>query len=265
MTNTVSIHPLLQVKNLTVKFKSSGVPKTILEDVSFELQKNTTLGIVGESGSGKTITALSILSLIPTPPLDSIKGQILFENKDLLKCNLSEWQGIRGKRIAYIFQEPMTALNPVLTIGDQITEMVRAHNSIGRKKATQLAATLLEEVGIPSPSERLKNYPHELSGGMRQRAMIAMALSCNPEILIADEPTTALDVTIQAQVLELFKNLMQSRGMSILFVTHDLSVMAEIADYILVLKNGRVVEYAAIQEIFDAPQHPYTQELLSLT
>lgn len=264
MTSINSERPLLRVNDLTVKFKSSGEQKTILEDVSFELQKNSTLGIVGESGSGKTITALSILNLIPAPPLESIKGQIYFDDKDLLKCNQSEWQDIRGKRIAYIFQEPMTALNPVLTIGDQITEMVRAHEAISKKDATRKAVTLLEEVGIPSPSQRLKNYPHELSGGMRQRAMIAMALSCNPEILIADEPTTALDVTIQAQVLELFKSLIKSRGMSILFVTHDLSVMAEIADQILVLKNGKVVEYAAIQDVFDTPQHPYTQELLAL-
>ncbi|MCG8337225.1 MAG: ABC transporter ATP-binding protein [Proteobacteria bacterium] len=264
MTKNSREYPLLRVNNLTVTFKSSGEQKIILDDVSFELKRNSTLGIVGESGSGKTITALSILNLIPTPPLESIKGQIFFENRDLLECNRAEWRGIRGKRIAYIFQEPMTALNPVLTIGDQITEMVRAHESISKKDAIQKAVTLLEEVGIPSPMQRLKNYPHELSGGMRQRAMIAMALSCGPDILIADEPTTALDVTIQAQVLELFKSLIQSRGMSILFVTHDLSVMAEIADHIIVLKNGKVVEYAAIQEIFKTPQHPYTRELLAL-
>ena len=259
-----SENPLLKVKNLTVTFKTAGEESTILNDVSFELHKNKTLGIVGESGSGKTMTALSILNLIPTPPLESIKGEINFDGKDLLKCNSTEWQTIRGKRIAYIFQEPMTALNPVLTIGDQIIEMLRAHEPIGKNEAAKRAATLLDEVGIPSPTQRLKNYPHELSGGMRQRAMIAMALSCNPEILIADEPTTALDVTIQAQVLELFKSLIQSRGMSILFVTHDLSVMAEIADHIIVLKNGIVVEYAPIQEIFDAPQHTYTRELLAL-
>lgn len=259
-----SENPLLRVKNLTVTFKTAGEESTILNDVSFELHKNKTLGIVGESGSGKTMTALSILNLIPTPPLESIKGEIYFNGKDLLNCSSSEWQKIRGKRIAYIFQEPMTALNPVLTIGDQITEMLRVHEPIGKKEAIEKAAKLLDEVGIPSPAQRLKNYPHELSGGMRQRAMIAMALSCNPEILIADEPTTALDVTIQAQVLELFKSLIESRGMSILFVTHDLSVMAEIADHIIVLRNGIVVEYAPIQEIFDAPQHPYTQELLAL-
>ncbi len=264
MRSSRTEEPILEVNDLCVVFKTETGKTPILDNVSFRLQKNKTLGIVGESGSGKTITALSILNLIPSPPLDSITGEIRFRGENLLSFKKSQMKKIRGNRIAYIFQEPMTALNPVLTIGDQIVEMIRAHNSLGRREARDRAVQLLTEVGITSPCQRLKNYPHEISGGMRQRAMIAMALSCNPDILIADEPTTALDVTIQAQVLDLFKHLIDSRGMSIIFVTHDLGVIAEIADDVLVLQEGKTVEYNTIDEVFHHPQHPYTRELLSL-
>lgn len=256
--------PLLEAKGLSVDFVKQGRPISILKQVNFALYPQKTLGIVGESGSGKTVTALTILNLIPSPPLLGISGEILFNGVNLLQCSKKKLRTIRGRQIAYIFQEPMTALNPVLTIGEQIVEMIRAHQAIERKAAWHKAVRLLSEVGLSSPDQRMKNYPHELSGGMRQRAMIAMALSCDPEILIADEPTTALDVTIQAQVLDLFKALIASRGMSILFVTHDLSVMAEIADDLLVMKDGAVVESGAIETVFDHPRHPYTQELLSL-
>ncbi len=256
--------PLLQVIDLNVDFKSEGKTTAILKEISFVLEKGETLGIVGESGSGKTITVQSILNLIPTPPLSGISGKILFKDTDLLNCSQTQLRSIRGKEIAYIFQEPMTALNPVLSIGDQIMEMIRTHESTGRKSAFQKAVSLLEEVGIPSPEQRMKNFPHELSGGMRQRAMIAMALSCNPEILLADEPTTALDVTIQAQVLELFKELKQTRGTSIIFVTHDLGVIAEIADKLMVLRQGMIIEEGPLDQIFKSPQQEYTRELISL-
>ncbi|MBU2511388.1 ABC transporter ATP-binding protein [bacterium] len=264
MMHSQETKPILEVNDLCVVFKTEAGRATILDKVSFKLQKNKTLGIVGESGSGKTITALSVLNLIPSPPLDSMSGEIRFQGENLLTFTKSQLRKVRGNRIAYIFQEPMTALNPVLTIGDQIVEMIRAHNSISKKEARDKAVHLLTEVGITSPIQRLKNYPHEISGGMRQRAMIAIALSCDPDILIADEPTTALDVTIQAQVLDLFKYLIESRGMSIIFVTHDLGVIAEIADDILVLQAGKTIEYDSIDKVFHDPQHPYTQKLLSL-
>lgn len=257
--------PLLEVSGLDVTFRSGGKKHHILRNISFSLESDRTLGIVGESGSGKTVTALSILNLIPSPPLDTLSGEIRFHGENLIELTRSRMRLIRGARISYIYQEPLTALNPVLTIGDQIVEMIRAHTRLGRREAFDKAAGLLDEVGIPSPTHRMRNYPHEMSGGMRQRAMIAMSLCCDPEILIADEPTTALDVTVQAQVLELFKKLIRQRGMSIIFVTHDLSVIAEIADDVLVLKDGEVVEYAPIDDIFHHPVHPYTQELLSLT
>lgn len=264
MNLTDSKNQLLSVNNLSVTFEQGDTETLILDNVSFSLEAQKTLGIVGESGSGKTITALSILNLIPSPPLKSISGEILFEGTNLITASKKQLRSVRGKRIAYIFQEPMTALNPVLTIGEQIIEMIKAHKSVSKKEAQRRSISLLSEVGIPSPELRMKNYPHEISGGMRQRAMIAMALCCNPDILIADEPTTALDVTIQAQVLELFKKLIETRGMSIIFVTHDLGVIAEIADHLIVLKSGKIVERGPIHEIFQSPKHPYTQELLRL-
>ena len=258
------IQPILKVMDLSVIFEKDKREIPILDHISFSLEAHKTLGIVGESGSGKTMTALSILNLIPSPPLKKISGSIYFGDLNLVTATPKQMRRVRGRRIAYIFQEPMTALNPVLTIGDQIVEMIRTHEKVSKKEALTRSIDLLNEVGIPSPEHRMKNYPHEMSGGMRQRAMIAMALSCNPEILIADEPTTALDVTIQAQVLELFKSLIASRGMSIIFVTHDLGVIAEIADDILVLQEGKMVEQGSITDIFTSPRHPYTQELLSL-
>jgi ABC-type dipeptide/oligopeptide/nickel transport system ATPase component len=264
MTHTQDTSPLLEVVDLSVTFKTAGREIEILNKVSFILGSHKTLGIVGESGSGKTVTALSILNLIPTPPLLRLTGEIRFLGKNLLRYSPSQLQKIRGNRISFIFQEPATALNPVLTIGDQITEMILAHTDLSKRKAKERAIGLLSEVGIPNPSLRMRNYPHEISGGMRQRAMIAMALSCEPDILIADEPTTALDVTIQAQVLELFKGLIEGRGMSVIFMTHDLGVIAEIADDVLVLQHGRVVEKDSIEQVYQHPSHPYTKELLTL-
>lgn len=264
MTNTDANKSLLEVIDLSVTYKKAGRKIEILKDVTFELKARRTLGIVGESGSGKTVTALSVLKLIPSPPLHTLTGKVIFLGEDLLQLPEPQMNRIRGNRIAYIFQEPATALNPVLTIGDQIMEMILAHKAVSKKEAKERAIGLMTEVGIPSPALRMENYPHEISGGMRQRAMIAMALSCDPDILIADEPTTALDVTIQAQVLELFKSLIETRGMSIIFMTHDLSVLAEIADDVLVLKDGQVVEKKPIIQLFRYPSHPYTKELISL-
>lgn len=255
--------PLLEVTNLTVAFTVGGSDVPIIQDVSFPLYEHKTLGIVGESGSGKSVTALSILRLIPSPPLCGMSGEIRFGNKDLATLPLKDLRPIRGKEIAFIFQEPMTALNPVLTIGSQIMEMIRVHERASKGDARERAIGLLREVGIPAPELRMKSYPHEMSGGMRQRAMIAMALSCNPSLLIADEPTTALDVTIQAQVLELFKRLREERRMSILFITHDLGVIAEMADDVLVMHQGMVREYGPVESVFASPSHPYTRRLLS--
>jgi ABC-type dipeptide/oligopeptide/nickel transport system ATPase component len=255
---------LLKVTGLCVTFAKAEKEIPIIEHLSFALQEKQTLGIVGESGSGKSVTALSLLRLIPRPPLKKISGRIEFLGRDILALPKNELRTIRGKEIGYIFQEPMTALNPVLTIGDQMIEMIRAHEKISKRQARERGVQLLTEVGIAGPQLRMKSYPHELSGGMRQRAMIATALSCNPRILIADEPTTALDVTIQAQILELFKKIMQTRNMAIIFITHDLGVIAEIADQVLVIQNGRAVESDTVAEIFHNPKHPYTKGLLSL-
>jgi len=263
-SNHAPVDSLLEVRNLSVAFEVNGREIPILQDVSFSLASRQTLGIVGESGSGKSVTALSLLKLIRRPPLLTMSGEILYRGKDLVELPSGEMRAIRGKEIAFIFQEPMTALNPVLTIGDQITEMIRAHERAGKKDARMRALQLLMEVGMSAPQMRMKSYPHELSGGMRQRAMIAMAISCNPSILIADEPTTALDVTIQAQILDLFRKLKDERRMSMLFITHDLGVIAEIADEVLVMHEGSVKEYAGVEDLFLAPKHPYTQKLLSL-
>ena len=256
---------LLEVKDLSVTFFGKGESEIkILEDISFSLEEGRILGIVGESGSGKSVTALSLLGLHSSPPLKSISGKAIYQGKDLLQLSNKKMRSIRGKKIAFIFQEPMTALNPVFTIGDQIIETIRSHEKSSKQVAIEKGKALLQEVGLTNPSLRMKNYPHELSGGMRQRAMIAMALSCDPELLIADEPTTALDVTIQAQILELLKEIIKARKMSVIFITHDLGVIAEIADYVLVMKDGKVIEYDSVDNIFHHPTHPYLQELLSL-
>jgi ABC-type dipeptide/oligopeptide/nickel transport system ATPase component len=219
---------------------------------------------VGASGSGKSVTAQAILGLIKRPPLLEMKGRVVFDGENLAGMTPQKIRRVRGRRIAYIFQEPMSALNPVFTAGDQIAEMVSRHQGLGRRAAMAHAADLLAEVGLPDPRRRLGSYPHELSGGQRQRVMIAMALSCNPQVLIADEPTTALDVTVQAQILRLLKRLQTERGMALLFITHDLRVMAEIADRIAVMQAGVIVEDAPVEDLFHAPRHAYTRRLLDL-
>ena len=255
--------PLLKVENLKVSFKIKKQKTAAVEDVNFSLDEGKIIGIVGESGCGKSVTATSILRLMP-PSLCEIdeNSKILFQGKDLSKASNAEMRDVRGNKISMIFQEPMTSLNPVYTIGYQMVEMLQTHQKISKHDAMQKSIEMLEKVGIPSPEQRIKEYPHQLSGGMRQRVMIAMALSCNPKLLIADEPTTALDVTIQAQLLDLLKGLREKFGMSIILVTHDLGVVADFADRIQVMYAGRVVERGTKEEIFRNPKHPYTWALL---
>ena len=254
--------PLLKVINLhTYFFTDEGVAKAV-DGVDLEIHKGETLGVVGESGCGKSVTALSILRLIPDPPGKIIDGQILFKGQDLLKLSNSEMRKIRGNEISMIFQEPMTSLNPVFTIGNQIAEAIQLHQGLSKKASLEKAVDMLKLVGIPSPERRVKEYPHQLSGGMRQRAMIAMALSCNPSLLIADEPTTALDVTIQAQILDLINNLKRELGMAVILITHDLGIIAETAARVVVMYAGKVVEEADVYTLFEDPKHPYTQGLL---
>jgi len=254
--------PLLEVRDLkTVFFSDTGVAVAV-DGVSFTLQTGETLGLVGESGCGKTVTGLSVLRLVPDPPGRILNGEILFNDRDLLRIGEAEMQRIRGNRIAMIFQEPMTSLNPIFTIGFQIEEAIRRHQSISRSEAREKSVEMLNSVGIPDPQRRVREYPHQMSGGMRQRAMIAMALSCKPQILIADEPTTALDVTIQAQILELIYELKQNTGTSVLFVTHDLGVIAQIADMVAVMYTGHIVEYCQGDDLFANPLHPYTRGLM---
>jgi len=254
--------PLLKVENLHVHFKTEdGIIKAV-NGVNFELFSGETLAIVGESGSGKTVTALSTIRLLDENGWIS-EGKIRYKDIDVLALSDNQLRKIRGKEISMIFQEPMTALNPVFTIGDQIIESLELHLDMGKQEARNRAIELLTKVGIPEPERRIDQYPHELSGGMRQRAMIAMALSCNPSILIADEPTTALDVTIQAQILELMKELQKEFQMSIIFITHDLGVVAELADRAIVMYGGEVVESADIITIFKKPRHPYTWGLMN--
>jgi len=246
---------LLQIKNLKTHFSTrDGIIKAV-DEVSFTINKGESVGLVGESGSGKSILSLSLLRLVP-PPGKIIAGEILLGGKNLLTFSEKEMRAVRGKKIAMIFQEPMTSLNPVFTIGDQIAEAIEEHNS------SSSVLELLKLVGIPAPEIRINNYPHQMSGGMRQRVMIAMALACKPDLLIADEPTTALDVTIQAQILDLLRQLQKELGMALLLISHDLGVVAEIAHKVLVMKNGKIVEEAACEEIFKKPAHPYTKMLL---
>lgn len=253
---------LLEVKNLeTTFFTKSGALKAV-DGVSYAVDKGKTLGIVGESGCGKSVTSFSIMGLLDKPGRVT-GGEVLFDGVDLTKLSEDEYRKIRGRRAAMIFQEPMTALNPVLTIGFQIQEQIQAHFKDAPKQARERSIELLKLVGIPAPQKRVDAYPHQLSGGMRQRAMIAMALSCDPDFLIADEPTTALDVTIQAQILDLLQGLQQRLGTAIQFITHDLGVISEIADEVVVMYAGKVVERAAAVDIFSNPLHPYTQGLLT--
>ncbi len=254
---------ILEVNNLQTHFGTDeGVVKAV-DGVSFHINRGETLAVVGESGSGKSVTSLSIMRLIATPPGRIAGGEMLFEGQDLVKKSESEMRKIRGNDISMIFQEPMTSLNPVYTVGDQIAEAIQLHQNKRRKQAMKLAAEMLDLVGIPEPEKRVYNYPHQMSGGMRQRVMIAMALSCGPKLLIADEPTTALDVTIQAQILDLMRKLQREIGMSILFITHDLGVVAEIADRVVVMYAGRAVEEGGVNEIFANPQMPYTLGLMN--
>ena len=255
--------PLLQVGGLATEFTTEQGLARAVDDVSFELAAGETLGIVGESGCGKSVTALSIMRLLPKPAGRIANGTVVFQGEDLIGLPPEAMHNIRGKRIAMIFQEPMTALNPVYRISRQLGETLALHFPDMDKAAIRDASLdILEKVGIPAPERRLKEYPHQLSGGMRQRVMIAIALSCQPDILIADEPTTALDVTIQAQILKLMKDLQQETGMAILFITHDLGVIAELCDRVLVMYGGRVVEEADVETLFAAPRHPYTKGLL---
>jgi len=254
--------PLLELQDLCVAFDTERGQIHPVRDVCLSVYPGQTVALVGESGCGKSVTALSILRLIPQPPGRIHSGKIMFEGRDLLALSEKQMQHVRGKDIAMIFQEPMTSLNPVYTIGDQIVEAVTLHQGVGTRQAYQIAAESLHAVGIADPLRRLREYPHQLSGGMRQRVMIAMALSCQPKLLIADEPTTALDVTIQAQILELLSKLQRQRNMSVLLITHDLGVVAENADVVAVMYASRIVEFAGVEELFDNPFHPYTQGLL---
>ncbi|HMQ68146.1 MAG TPA: ABC transporter ATP-binding protein [Ignavibacteria bacterium] len=254
---------LLEVKNLkTYFYTDDGVAKAV-DDVSFTLDKGETLGVVGESGCGKSVTALSIMRLIPEPPGKIAGGEILFKGKNVLNFTEKEMQELRGNDIGMIFQEPMTSLNPVFTCGDQIEEAVILHQKLSKEDAKKKAIEMLNLVGIPAPEQRYNEYPHQLSGGMRQRIMIAMALSCNPEILIADEPTTALDVTVQAQILELVKKLQTELGMGVIIITHDLGVIAEVSTKVVVMYASKVAEYGNVDQIFYNPKHPYTVGLLN--
>ncbi len=258
---------VLSVKNLCVEFQTDGGTATAVDGVSFELAKGQTLGIVGESGSGKSVTALSIMGLIPHPPGRIARGEIFYresgDEQNLLSLTSAQMRKIRGNKIAMIFQEPMTSLNPVYTVGNQIEEVFQLHQSeLGRKERTLKVLEMLHLVGIPAPEKRLKEYPHQLSGGMRQRVMIAMALSCRPDVLIADEPTTALDVTIQAQILELMQKLQKELGMGLIIITHDLGVIAEICDDVAVMYCGKIVEQTDVKGLFERPHHPYTKGLI---
>jgi oligopeptide/dipeptide ABC transporter ATP-binding protein len=253
---------LLTIRNLhTHFFTDAGVGKAV-DGIDLEVEHGDTLGVVGESGCGKSVTALSILRLIPDPPGRVVKGEILFDQTDLLQISEAEMRRIRGRSISMIFQEPMTSLNPVYPIGDQISEVLQLHEGKSRRDAWNQSIEMLMRVGIPGPEQKVREYPHQLSGGMRQRVMIAMALACGPRLMIADEPTTALDVTIQAQILELMRDLQKERGMSIILITHNLGVIAETVRKVAVMYAGRIVEYAEVRPIFAGPKHPYTQGLL---
>jgi peptide/nickel transport system ATP-binding protein len=253
---------VLEICDLVTEFRTDDGWVRAVDGVSFEIAPRTTLGVVGESGSGKSVTALSIMRLVASPPGRIASGTIRYAGRDLLALRPAEMRAIRGNRIAMIFQEPMTSLNPVFTVGDQVAEAVRLHQRTSRRRARAIAIEMFRRVGIPSPEDRVDAYPHQLSGGMRQRVMIAMALACKPDLLIADEPTTALDVTIQAQILDLLRSLQRELGMSILLITHDLGVVAETCDEVVVMYAGRIVERARTEALFAAPRHHYTAGLL---
>lgn len=253
---------ILSVKNLVTEFATDEGRVRAVDDVSFDIKTGETLGIVGESGCGKSVTALSIMRLLPQPIGQIMGGEIRLQGENLVDMSIAQMQKVRGARIGMVFQEPMTALNPVHTVGRQLTEVILLHKKISKEKALKEGIAMLDKVGIPAPDIRMTEYPHQLSGGMRQRVVIAMALACQPSLLIADEPTTALDVTIQAQILELIKELQNEMGMSVLLITHDLGVIAETSASVVVMYAGKVAERGSVYEIFDSPAHPYTRGLL---
>jgi oligopeptide/dipeptide ABC transporter ATP-binding protein len=252
---------MLEVRGLTTEFYTRAGVVRAVEDVSFDLERGATLALVGESGSGKSITSLSIMRLVP-PPGKIVAGEIIFEGRDLMRLDGEQMRRLRGREIAMIFQDPMTSLNPVYTVGDQIAEVVSLHEGLGRRQAWSKAVEMMKRVKVPDAERRAGDYPYQLSGGMRQRVMIAMALSCNPKLLIADEPTTALDVTIQAEILDLLRGLREDFDLSMLLITHDLGVVAETADDVAVMYAGRIVERAPVRNLFGSPRHPYTEGLL---
>jgi peptide/nickel transport system ATP-binding protein/oligopeptide transport system ATP-binding protein len=253
---------LLEIQNLQTYFFVRGQVAKAVDDVSLAIESGQTLGLVGESGCGKSVTAHSIIQLIPDPPGKIMGGKILFEGTNLLDYSDNQMRKIRGNRISMIFQEPMTSLNPVFTVGDQVAEVIRLHQGLSRKETRQRVVEMFQLVGIPAPITRLSDYPHQMSGGMRQRVMIAMALACNPRLMIADEPTTALDVTIQAQILDLMNKLKEETGAAILFITHDLGVIAEMSQHVAVMYAGKRVEFTDVHTLFSNPKHPYTVALL---
>jgi oligopeptide/dipeptide ABC transporter ATP-binding protein len=253
---------LLEVKDLkTHFFTREGVVQAV-DGISFSLEKGKTLGLVGESGCGKSVTALSIMGLIPKPPAEIVAGEVLFDGRDLTQLTDKQLENVRGNQISMIFQDPMTCLNPTLRVGLQITETIRRHMDLSKEDARARAVELLDKVGIPNAAERIDDYPHRFSGGMRQRVMIAIALACNPTLLIADEPTTALDVTIQAQILDLLEDLQREYEMAMILITHDMGVVAEVADDVAVMYAGQIVEQASVLDLFGHPEHPYTEALL---
>ena len=254
--------PVLDVRGLKTVFRTRGGEIHAVNSVSFHLNRGEVLGVVGESGSGKSVTMMSLIGLLPSPPAEIRGGQVMLGDQDLLKIGAEDLRHVRGAKIGFAFQDPMTSLNPVFTVGMQIMEPLREHMGMDKARAEARAVELLELVGIPDARSRLKSYPHQFSGGMRQRVMIAIALACNPDVLIADEPTTALDVTIQAQILELVKELRQKLGMAIIWITHDLGVIAAVADRVMVMYGGQVAEHGPVKEIFANPRHPYTRALL---
>ena len=254
---------LLELRGLTTAFQTARGEISAIEDISFDLNAGEILGIVGESGSGKSVTALTIMGLLPEPPARIAAGSVRFAGEELTTASPNRMEKIRGAGISMVFQEPMTSLNPVFTIGEQIMETLRAHERMSASAQRERAIEMLDRVGIPSATKRLNDYPHQLSGGQRQRVMIAMSLACRPKLLIADEPTTALDVTIQAQVLDLLMDLRDELGMAIMIITHNMGVIAEVADRVLVMYAGRIVEQSPVADLFDAPQHPYTKGLLA--
>ena len=257
----LDVSPLLEVTDLSVAFKIDGAVRKPVEGLSYSVDAGRTLGVVGESGCGKSLTALALMGLIPAP--GRVTGSVRFGGTELLGQSEAAWRSLRGNRVAMVFQEPMTALNPVMRVGTQIAEVMMLHQDLDKAAARDAAIGLLDDVGISSPRQRAEAYPHQLSGGMRQRAMIAMALACRPALLVADEPTTALDVTIQAQIVELMQELQSEIGMAIQFISHNLAVVSELADEIIVMYAGRIVERAPAAELFDRPAHPYTQGLIA--